>query len=434
MAPALLVLPRLRLSIVSTETSKVNAGTDGRSIGTFPKLALEFESGRFVGRVALLTNFIPPYRLRMLEMLSAAVRELHVFLSVYMEENRDWTPDWGSLHVTVQRNISFSRTFGSAMSYRERSLVHIPWNTIPQLVAYNPDVVISAEFGMRTLQAAVYCFLFRKPLMVWATLSEMTERNRGRLRHGLRHILLRFVDHVLVNGSSGERYIRRFGFPKERIHVVPQASDNEAFEGPITRNRSDMTRLLYTGQLIERKGLRHMHEALVRWCRAHPERFIRWTIVGSGPLRETVESWRGPLNYELEVLGPLPFASVAEQYHAADFYVFPTLADEWGLVVNEAMAAGLPVLGSVYSQAVLDIVVDGLNGWTFRPDRPDELDRALERAMMTSATKMNAMRRAAVDTIKPLDQRSMCNRILMALGAAVPGLILPTSPLARDEA
>ena len=49
--------------------------------------------------------------------------------------------------------------------------------------------------------------------------------------------------------------------------------------------------------------------------------------------------------------------------------VFPTLADEWGLVVNEALAAGVPVLGSLYSQAVEELVRDGENGWTFRPDR-----------------------------------------------------------------
>jgi glycosyltransferase involved in cell wall biosynthesis len=251
-------------------------------------------------------------------------------------------------------------------------------------VAYGPDVVISAEFGMRTIQAAMYCFLFRKPLIVWATLSESTERNRGGMRHALRRVLLRFVDRVLVNGSSGARYIAGFGFPKERIHIVPQASDNAAFAGPATRTRGDVTQLLYTGQLIERKGLSCMHEALLRWCSAHPDRRVRWTIVGSGPLRETVESWRGLANYELEVLGPLPFASIAAEYHAADLYAFPSLADEWGLVVNEAMIAGLPVLGSVYSQAVLDAVVGGVNGWTFHPDQAEELDRALDRALSTS--------------------------------------------------
>ena len=58
---------------------------------------------------------------------------------------------------------------------------------------------------------------------------------------------------------------------------------------------------------------------------------------------------------------------MAEVYAKASLFAFPTLADEWGVVVNEAMAAGLPVLGSIYSQAVEELVEDGVSGWVFRP-------------------------------------------------------------------
>ena len=57
---------------------------------------------------------------------------------------------------------------------------------------------------------------------------------------------------------------------------------------------------------------------------------------------------------------------MAEVYAKASLFAFPTLADEWGVVVNEAMAAGLPVLGSIYSQAVEELVEDGVSGWVFR--------------------------------------------------------------------
>lgn len=396
---------------------------DGPTAEDCSPFTLDSKAERFQGRVALLTNFIPPYRLGVFELLAANVAKLKIFLSVPMEGNRDWIPEWGSLDVKLQRNLSFSRSFGDTKSYREQTSVHIPWDTVFELASYNPDVVISAEFGMRTVQAAIYCFLFRRPLIVWATLSESTELNRGRLRRALRQILLHFVDRVLVNGSSGRRYIEAFGFPPERIHLVPQASDSAIFAGPATRVPGESKRLLYTGQLIERKGLGLMHAALLRWCAAHPDRRIRWTIAGSGPLRATVESWWTPKNYEIDVLGGLPFAALAEQYHEADIYVFPSLADEWGLVINEAMIAGLPVLGSGYSQAVLDAVVDGVSGWTFRPDHEDELAGALDRAMETSAEELDRMRHSAIATMRPLDQQNMCDRILLALRAAMPAFV-----------
>ena len=70
-------------------------------------------------------------------------------------------------------------------------------------------------------------------------------------------------------------------------------------------------------------------------------------------------------------------------YGSCDIFVFPTLADDWGVAVNEAMAASLPVLGSVYSQAVEELVRDGVNGWVSRPDDPAGMQRCLEGAMNT---------------------------------------------------
>ena len=82
-------------------------------------------------------------------------------------------------------------------------------------------------------------------------------------------------------------------------------------------------------------------------------------------------------------------------YADAGILAFPTLADEWGLVVNEAMAAGLPVLGSLYGQSVEELVTEGETGWTFRPDFPDEFDSALGRALATPPAELDRMRAAA---------------------------------------
>ncbi|SEF52911.1 hypothetical protein SAMN05421819_0318 [Bryocella elongata] len=363
----------------------------------------------------------------MLEMLAGGLHELRIFVSVKMEGNRDWTPDWGTLDVTVQRNVSFAKTFGQAGTFREHSTIHVPWDTIPQLALCDPDVVIAAEFGMRTVQAALYCWLYSKPLIVWATLSEVTERHRGRMRDRLRRVLVHFVTRVLVNGTSGARYIAGLGFPSTHIHLVPQATDNAIFAGSAERAPGDVTRLLYTGQLIERKGLDRMHAALCRWCDAHPDRRIHWTLVGGGPLRESIAVWEGPANYELQLIDALPFGELAAQYRAADLYVLPTLADEWGLVVNEAMIAGLPVLGSLASQAVLDMVVDGISGWTFDPDQATEVDRAVSRALSATAQELDTMRLAAIETASPLDQRNMADRILIAIKAAALSEAEPTA-------
>jgi len=370
----------------------------------------------FDGRVALLTNFLPPYRIRVLDMLRESVRHLRIFVSVSMESNRRWHADWGSLDVVVQRTLSISGRAKHAEHFQEDRTVHIPYDTLFQLAAYQPTAIIAAEFGMRTMQAALYKCLFpRTKLIVWATLSEVTEKYRGPVRRAIRRSILKVTDGVLVNGLSGARYVESLGYSRSRIHIVPQATDNEIFAGSAFRSQGGATKLLYTGQLIERKGLPLFHQQLVRWCAAHPEREITWTLIGSGPLRESIQGWDCPSNYTLTLVDEVDYRDLGVHYSRADIFTLPTLADEWGLVVNEAMISGLPVLGSLYSQAVEDLVVNGESGWTFQPDNPEELYRALEQALDCDAAELDWMRQNAIERVRPLDAVHMRDLIVRAL-------------------
>jgi len=370
----------------------------------------------FKGKIALLTNFLPPYRIKVLELLMGSVRGLRIFVSVQMESNRRWNANWGTLDVTVLRSLSWSSRAVHGDSFHEDRTIHFPYDTLFQLRSYRPNAIIAAEFGLRTIQAAMYkCFAPRTKLLVWATVSMVTEKHRGALRKMVRRLILEVADGVLVNGSSGAAYIEGLGFPAGRIYVVPQATDNEVFTGPSVRADDRVSKLLYAGQLIDRKGLVQFHEQLSKWCRLHPDREISWTLIGTGPLRKTAESWKRPPNYALILLDEVPYRELPAQYHKADIFTLPTLADEWGLVVNEAMIAGLPVLGSVYSQAVEDLVAEEQNGWRFRPDHSDEVFEAVSRALDCSRETWNVMRAKAIETVRSIDSRYMKDRILRAL-------------------
>jgi hypothetical protein len=94
---------------------------------------------------------------------------------------------------------------------------------------------------------------------------------------------------------------------------------------------------------------------------------------------------------------------------------FPTLADEWGLVVNEAMAAGLPVLGSLYSQAVEELVQDRINGWTFHPDHLEEAGHAIDRALTTNSEDLMNMCLAARTRALEITTMTMANQFIRAI-------------------
>jgi glycosyltransferase involved in cell wall biosynthesis len=362
-------------------------------------------------RVALLTNFLPIYRVPLLENLAENVRQLRVFLSVTMERNRDWPVFWGLLDVVVHRSITIERNFCNAHGYTDQTFTHIPYDTLPLLWSYRPDVVVSSELGIRSLIARLYKLLRPSTrLIVWATLSERTEESRGAIREFLRRWLLRRVDAVYVNGASGSRYIRSLGYTG-LISIVPYVADNSAFLDPGIRQRDNTLRLLYTGQLIERKGLNLFLQQLSRWCSVHQEKSVLLSVVGGGEQLDQLRRIELPPNLQIDFKGSMGFEELPSQYHGAELYVYPTLADEWGLVVNEAMIAGLPVLGSRYSQAVEELVVDGVNGWIFNPIDEQDTYNAIGRALQADSKTLEAMSNRAVDTVAGLTQSAMAKRM-----------------------
>ena len=368
-------------------------------------------------RVALLTNFIPPYRLPLLEELRDRVGELKIFLSTPMESDRHWKVEWGSLDVIVQRSVSWGGRYHDSLGFSRRLQIHFPYDSIPQLGRYAPDVVISSELGMRSAQASLYrTFARDSSLLIWATLSEHSERSWGAARKALRRSMLSQADGVLVNGESGARYIRRFGLPDERIFRVNQPVDVRLFSNssPV-RRQGPAWRFLHSGALTPRKGLIGFTHILLAWAARHPEQAVEIRWLGDGEDRSALASLELPANVTQQFLGNRPYQHLPGIYAEADVLFFPSLMDEWGLVVNEAMAAGLPVLGSIYSQAVEELVEDGVTGWVFDPAAETSVMAALDRVFASSPATLGAMGDVAQRRIAALTPASASERIVGAM-------------------
>lgn len=372
-------------------------------------------------RLALLTNFIPPYRIPLFQELARRASRLRVLISIAMEADRFWAPEFGGLDVRVQRTVTLRTVRDHPSGFRETAYLHLPYDTIPQLIRYRPDVVISDQFGFRTLNALVYRVLFRRSrLLVWATISEDTEGGRSLPRRLLRHVIVRFADAIITSGRSGSRYLQRFHVAPEKLFAVPQTTDVARFASvPLDRDRLVAHRLLYAGRLIQLKQVAPFTTILSRWCGAHPERAVEFWVAGDGPERQAIEKLSTPPNLSLRLVGNIPYAQLADVYGKAGALVLPTMADEWGLVVNEAMAAGLPVLGSLYSQAVQEMVEDGRTGWTYRIDHEPEVLSAIERFFSASEATLERMRGAARNASLRVTPEEVVDRMMAAIAFAL---------------
>ncbi|MEM7410756.1 MAG: glycosyltransferase [Myxococcota bacterium] len=364
----------------------------------------------------LLTNFVPPYLMSLYRSLAERLPGFELLLSTPMEANRPWRFETGDLTVHVQRTWTLERRWRHPQGFEEGTYFHLPVDTLPLLFSRRPTSVVSTEFGARTLQAVVYRLLRRESrLIIWALVTEITEAGRSPFRTWIRRAMLRCADAVVVSGSSGARYIESLGYPAERIWQMPPFA---AVRPPRARRRampSATLKLLYVGQLVERKGLGPWIEALARWCRTHPERRVRFTVVGDGPERDRLAALPTPDSLEVAFVGNTEYADLGRHYDRADALVFPTLADEWGVVVNEALLHGVPVLGSRNAQAVEDLIEEGVHGWTFRPDVTPEVDAAIDRALNASPEERSRMRQGCLAQATRFDPEIVARSLLDAI-------------------
>jgi len=372
-------------------------------------------------RVALLTNMIPPYHKPLYLLLAKQMGEFRLFLSTPMEANRPWLPEWTGLDVVVQKGFTLRR-YWKHPRFGEALAIQLPVDTYHQLARFQPDAVISAEMGLRTLLACLYAKLHpRCRLLVWSEVTGVTEQGRGRFRQVLRRFIANTADGYLALGSGGVRYIESLGVAREKIFQIAYSTNLEPFLAiPLERSPAAARRLLYSGQLVERKGLGPFVKALASWARAHPERSVAFSLVGDGPLRATLLALPVPDNVKLLFIGTLQYHQLPDVYAESGIFVLPTLADTWAVVVNEALASGLPVLGSTHSQAVQEMVCDGENGWTFSPDEAGQMDSALSRALSASDAELAAMRvraRAKAKEVTPENTAAVCLAALRKVGA-----------------
>jgi glycosyltransferase involved in cell wall biosynthesis len=191
---------------------------------------------------------------------------------------------------------------------------------------------------------------------------------------------------ALTIGSENDRFWAYYGIPPERRFFAPFAVKNELFTetADLARSRKDQLRaelgipqgrlLIFAGRFVEEKNLPRLIEAMRL---AERERLLL-LLVGDGPLRTQVE--RAATAHAPGRVFFTPFraqADLAKMYAMADGLVLPSVLDGWGLVVNEAMAAGLPVLVSTACGCAPDIVRPNENGFLFDPHRVDSIAGAL---------------------------------------------------------
>lgn len=324
-------------------------------------------------RVALLTEIAAPFRIRPFNALAG---EDGIELRVLFLSERDPKRPYPLL----AREFRFGwRILGRWEVFRGGRWVVVNRGVLRELARFAPDVVIIGGWNQPAFwEALLYTRLRRRPLVAWVESTVRDARPDSRVLEITKRLLTRRCAAFIVPGRASADYLRALGVAPERIHVAPNAVDQDIFGARVAEAAQERERLraelgvdgccfLYVGRLDREKGV----DLLIGALEDVPGELV---VIGGGADEQRLhELAPGRVRF----LGRLSREELVPWYAAADVFVLPSRSDQWGMVLNEAAAAGLPLVATEAPGAAHDLIEDGVNGFRV----PVEDERALAAAL-----------------------------------------------------
>ena len=327
-------------------------------------------------RIAILTNVILNYRFPVFEELANTPGwDLRIFLSQPLSKSDPAARERLPLHYSKTINLSLG-TYHRMVDTEQREVLPLPLFLPWDLVRFRPDVIISGDMGIRSLLAYFVACMLNVRFVIWSEEIRETAASISFLQRRLRSFLIPRASAYLAWGRPAVDYLDTWRVSPDRIYYCAQAVDNDFWIKESARCDRNAFReklglkgkvFLAVGQLIPRKGFDLLLEA---WARL-PQNIQSdntIVIVGEGASQELLRELATQLGiWNILFVARQTSEELAKYYAVADVLIFPSLVDVWGMVVNEALACGTPVLGSRFAGASQELLNDSTIGELFDP-------------------------------------------------------------------
>jgi glycosyltransferase involved in cell wall biosynthesis len=300
----------------------------------------------------------------------------------------------------LPKNGEYRYRIGSDVPYEEvrsKEAAAYVWRSLSEL---RPRVVIiSGYYDVAAWTAWLWAKQNKAGTILWAESNEF-DHPRQAWKELPKKLFVAGCDLAHVYGSSNREYIRKLGMADEKIFIKRAVADTENFlsvaDGQPSKTGPRV--LLYVGRFSPEKNLPFLLRAFGK-LRQDPENpKMMLDLVGYGPSENELRGLTEELGLSgvVRFRGKFPQAELPAIYRSADAFVLPSAIEPWGLVVNEAMLSGLPVLVSTQCGCAADLARPE-TGWTFSPWDEAELFRLLEVVAYAPREELAAKGRAALD-------------------------------------
>lgn len=332
-------------------------------------------------KIALVVNEPPPYRIPVFNLIARSPSVcLQVIFCCRREPNRFWDlPVMAFDHVFLRERL---RTVNGRY-------IHNNPDVLVALSRFRPDVVLCNGFNPTHLYAFAWTRCLRRTYVTMTDGTLQSEKSLSALHRWLRRIVYQRAGAFIAASNGGQALFQSYRIPRERCFRSCLAIDNRRFEIAADGEEKKWD-FLFCGRLEPGKDPFFALEVAYQ-CAKVLRRRLRLRFVGSGSLEQKLKSRANQVGdwLTIDFYGFARQTDLPALYRSAKIFLFPTHADVWGVVANEACAAGLPVIVSPHAGVAEELVVDQHNGFVRPLDISSWTDCAM--SLLNDPNRLRAM-------------------------------------------
>ncbi|MGD1847239.1 MAG: glycosyltransferase family 4 protein [Salibacteraceae bacterium] len=333
-------------------------------------------------KVVLVTDIPNPYRLPLFNELNRQLQSKGAQLKVVFGSARQANRKFELNLQEAQFDYVILDSQRYDLGYEENTVVNYK-GLLKVINAERPDRIITIGFTLATMKLWWRSWFRSTPYWIW---GGTTEAPASTLRRLQRKLLAQKAQGAIAYGSRAARYFASLGFAPKNIDIAINSTDTTFFAQETERLRQQAEprsqfRIMYLSYLTERKNPGVVLDVAHRLAQLRSDFVI--DMVGDGPLKEALQTQTKQLQIEDRVVfhGFRQKHELPELLAQSDVFLFPTRFDIWGLVLVEAMAAGLPCFASPKAGATEDLIETGETGFITDFEQPEAVAKALHQLL-----------------------------------------------------
>lgn len=365
-------------------------------------------------KIGIVTSIKAPYRtLQIEEICKNKNIDICVYYTKKGKEDRDWE---------VRNSILFKEEYLDNINLFER------FGTLNKglrkIVKENEVIFIGGYEKPTYILLSLLCRIYKKKYVIifdGISCNKLTQKE-NKAKWFLKSLVIKYSSAIWGNGTVSKRYFNeKFNYPINKIYnqyltvdgeKIDQIRKNKIKVRKELRDRYDIKEneiiLQYSGRLTEVKNVKLIIKALSRI----KDKSIKLFITGGGKQEQELKLLAEKLGINLIITGFIDNQEeLFKHYFISDIFVLASIYEPWGLVVNEAMYAELPALVSNICGCSLDLVQEGINGFTFNPYDYEDLALKINN-VLEDKDKMSKESRNIINKYSFKNSSNMFHQIL----------------------